>query len=200
MKALAVEFEMRLRKNVEQTIERMRDPVSGKIVLNSDDLFRILPRYEAQPEERMFLGPLLYPSARKFTDEVYARLLTKTFGTNDTVVFTAGGSATGKSSILRSAGDNPGVDYIVDTTFSNAERGFLQVDSALGSGRKVEIHFVQRDFRESVIGMIRRALDRKSGRMVPIDDMARTHFGAQRVLLAAMETYEEEPHVLILLR
>lgn len=197
---LQAEFDVLLRTDPEATVERMRNKLSKKIVLNSDDLFRILPRYEAHPEERMRLGPLLYPVARQFTNEIFERQLSCEFGANDTVVFTAGGSATGKSSILRSAGKEPGVDFIVDTTFSDTARGLAQVDRALASGRKVEIHYVFRDFRESVVGMIERALDPESGRIVPIDDMARTHFGAQRAVLAAMEKFEDEPRVLIWLR
>lgn len=73
------------------------------------------------------------------------------------------------------------------------------MDRALASGRKVEIHYVYREFRESIAGMIHRALDRKSGRIVPIDDMARTHFGAQRALLDAMNEYEDDPRVSIFL-
>ncbi len=198
--ALKVEFDQRLRRDPAETIRRMRDATSGKIILNSDDLFRCLPRYEAHPEERMLLGPLLYPQARQFTDELYEQLLCAPVAANDTIVFTAGGSATGKSSILRKAGANPGVDFIVDTTFSNAARGLVQVDRALASGRKIELHYVYRDFRDSVIGMVERALDPASGRIVPIDDMARTHVGAQRAVLEAMERYAEEPRVSILLR
>jgi hypothetical protein len=197
--ALVAEFDARLRADLDETIERMRDAESGKIVLNSDDLFRILPRYEAHPEERMVLGPLLYPTARDFTDEIYACLLNRPFGENDTVVFTAGGSATGKSSILRSACENLGVAFIVDTTFSNAARALDQVDRALASGRKVEIHYVYREFRDSITGMIHRALDRRSGRIVPVDDMARTHFGAQRALLQVMRKYLEDPRVSVIL-
>lgn len=178
----------------------MRDPISGKIILNSDDLFRMLPRYEARPADRMFLGPLLYPVARDFTDATYARLLARPATSDDTIVFTAGGSATGKSSILRSAGRKRGVDFVVDTTFSNVQRALNQVNLALAAGRKVEIYYVHRDFRESAIAMIERALDPASGRIVPIDDMARTHFGAQRSVLEAIVNYWEEPRVLIELR
>lgn len=111
------------------------------------------------------------------------------------MVFTAGGSATGKSSILRKASKKKGVAFIVDTTFSNTERAIDQVDRALQAGYKVEIHYVYRDFKASVVGMVERALDPSSGRIVPIDDMARTHFGAQRALLEALQRYSENPNV-----
>ena len=196
--ALRREFSELLRKDVEGTLGRLRDR-GGRVVLNSDDLFKILARYEANPPDRKWLGPLLYPVAAEFTDEIYERLLSRPVDANDTVVFTAGGSATGKSTILRTAGRRQGVDFIVDTTFSNAGRALWQVKKALASGRKVEIYYVYRKFAESVRAMLKRALDPESGRIVPIDDMARTHFGAQRAILEALMQYQDDGSVSIVL-
>jgi hypothetical protein len=197
--ALRREFDRALRRDLEETLGRLRDK-AGKVVLNSDDLFKMLPRYEKKPADRKFLGPLLYPVAAKFTDEIYERLLSRPLDKDDTVVFTAGGSATGKSTILRTAGRRRGVDFIVDTTFSNADRALSQVDKALASGRNVEIHYVYRKFAESVKAMLKRALDPESGRIVPIDDMARTHFGAQRAILEALTAYQDNERVFIALK
>jgi hypothetical protein len=188
------EFRKLLYRDVAASIHGMQDP-NGKVILNSDDLFKMLPRYADNPDQRIHLGPVLYPIAAKFTDLIYSRLLKIKVSKDDTVIFTAGGSATGKTSILRTAGKTPGVSFVVDTTFSNAKRAISQVNRALRSERKVEIHYVYRDFRESVIGMVQRALDPKSGRIVPVDDMARTHFGAQRTILDALERYQDEPRV-----
>ena len=177
----------------------MRDR-SGRIVLNADDLFKMLPEYEANPADRKILGPMLYPTARKFTDEIYERLLSQPLGSEDTIMLTAGGSATGKSTILRTDGRRPGVEFILDTTFSNTERGLLQIEKALEAGRKVEIQYVYRGFKSLVIAMLRRALDPASGRIVPIDDMARTHFGAQRAILAALARFQDDGRVAIVLK
>jgi len=199
VEALCRKFSEVLRRDVEKALDRLRDK-GGKVVLNSDDLFKMLPRYAENPADRKFLGPLLYPVAAKFTDEIYTRLLSKPVDANDTVFFAAGGSATGKSTILRIVARKRGVDFIVDTTFSNVERALSQVGKALNSGRKVEIHYVHRNFAESVKAMLRRALDPESGRIVPIDDMARTHFGAQRAILEALTAYQDNERVFIALR
>jgi len=187
------EFHQLLHRDVDATIESMRR--HGKVVLNADDLFMLMPRYAEHPEERIVLGPLLYPVAREATDFVFDRLLSRPCTSENTVVFTAGGSATGKSTILGAAVQQPGIDFVVDTTFSNEARASLQVRKALDAGRMVEVHFVYRDFRESVEGMIQRALDPKSGRIVPIDDMARTHFGAPETVLAVASEYRNEVRV-----
>ncbi|MGB8355177.1 MAG: zeta toxin family protein [Chthoniobacteraceae bacterium] len=193
--ALLREFDKILRRDMNATLLGMRGKW-GKIVLNADDLFKMLPRYKKNPAERIRLGPLLYPVAAKFTDDIYKVLLAAPVKkTMDTVVFTAGGSATGKSTILRAAGRSSGVDFIMDTTFSKIDRAILQVEKALASGRKVDIHYVYRDFSESVKGMVRRALDPKSGRSVPIDVMAQTHYGSQRAMLYASMQYQDNTMV-----
>jgi hypothetical protein len=197
--AVRRQFRELLRRDAEKTLDRLRDK-RGKVVLNSDDLFKILPRYEGNPPERKLLGPLLYPVAAEFTDDIYERLLSRPVEVDDTIVFTAGGSATGKSTILRTAGQRPGVDFIVDTTFSDARRALSKVKRALASGRNVEIYYVYRKFSASVRGMLHRALDPESGRIVPIDDMARTHFGAQRAILEALTEYQDDPRVSIALK
>lgn len=197
--ALLREFEEVLWQDVGRTLDRMRDK-SGKVVLNADDLFKMLPRYQANPGERKVLGPLLYRVGRKFTDEIYQKLLSRPVDADDTIVLTAGGSATGKSTILRTEGRRRGVEFILDTTFSDTARGLLQVKEALDAGRKVEIHYVYRRFAASVKAMLLRALDPESGRIVPIDDMAKTHFGAQRAVLAVLAEYQNDERVSVVLK
>lgn len=196
-RALRTRFRRLLSNDREGALTRMEH--DGKIILNSDDLFLILPEYANNPNERPILGPLLYSVARRFIDRTYRNLLCRKLRRDKTVVFTAGGSATGKSTILRVAGTTPGVDFVVDTTFSDTRRAFSQVDRALESGRKVAIYYVYADFRQSVRWMIRRALNPASGRLVPIDDMARTHFGAQRAILGASQKYQANENVFIVL-
>lgn len=48
--------------------------------------------------------------------------------------------------------------------------------------------------------MVQRALDPTSGRIVPIDDMACTHFGSQRAILDAVVRYQDNRRVSIKLR
>lgn len=70
-KQLLNEFRHLLENDLEVTIARMRDS-AGKIILNSDDLFKVLSRYENNPDERITVGPLLYPVAREFTDKIFS--------------------------------------------------------------------------------------------------------------------------------
>lgn len=169
----------------------------GHVVLNADDLFKCWPMYRDNPKARRWLGPLLYPVARNFIDRLYAELLGSAPTTGTTVIFTAGGGASGKSTILRAQANRPEVDFVVDTTFSDPQRAIDQIEAALSAGREVEVNYVYRDFEDSVRGMIERALDRRVGRIVPIDDLARTHSGAQETIFIILDLYEDEPRVAI---
>lgn len=192
------DFAKILSRNPKAVIDSTRDS-SGHVVLNADDLFKRWPEYKNTPRSRRWLGSVLYAEARAFIDHAFARLLAAKSKTGQTVVFTAGGGASGKSTILRAQAERPDVDFVVDTTFSNTDRALLQIDTALQAGRLVEINYVYRDFRDAVRSMIERALDPKVGRIVPVDDMARTHFGAQETVFTVLERYAEEPRVAILL-
>lgn len=174
----------------------MRDE-GGHVVLNADDLFRCWPEYASDWKARRRLGSILYPIARKFIDAAFQRLLAEAPETGSQVVLTAGGGASGKSTILRALADREKVDFIVDTTLSNSSRAFTQVDAALAAGRFVEINYIYREFVDPVRGMVERTLDPSVGRIVPIDDLARTHFGAQETMFALMERYADEPRVAI---
>lgn len=171
----------------------------GHVVLNADDLFKRWPPYREDPRARRWLGPVLYEVGKNFIDRLFTELLVQVPTTGNTVVFTAGGGASGKSTILRAQANRPEVDFVVDTTFSNTTRAIQQIDAALGAGRLVEVNYVYRDFKEAVVGMIKRALDPNVGRIVPIDDLARTHFGAQETIFTLLQRYENEPRVAILL-
>ena len=197
-KELQERFTEILDRNTAEILDAMRDD-AGHVVLNADDLFKQWPDYARHPVQRRSLGPILYDPAKKFTDRAFLHLLERKAAPEATVVFTAGGGASGKSSILRAQLERPDVDFVVDTTFSNTGRALTQVSAALECGRNVEINYVYRPFEEAVAGMISRALDPENGRVVPIDDMARTHLGAQDSIFAAIETYADDPRVNIVL-
>lgn len=165
----------------------------GLVVLNADDLFMRYPPYREQPLLRMVLGPALYGVARDYTNWAFSRLLADPASGNETVIFTAGGGASGKSSVLRALVAWEGVAFIVDTTFSDPVRAAGQVEAALSSGRTVEVNYVYRRFEHSVREMLKRAQDPAVGRVVPVNDLARTHHGAQVSVLLLRQRYDAQP-------
>ena len=193
-KQIQITFAELLYRDPQAVIDKTRDN-GGHVVLNADDLFKEWPEYAENPKSRRWLGAILYGVAKEFIDKAFAKLLEAeaTSGTN--VVFTAGGGASGKSTVLRAQADRPEVDFIVDTTFSRPDRAMGQIEAALSADRQVEINYVYREFRSAVIGMVERALNPKVGRIVPIDDLANTHFGAQETIFTTLQRYTDEPRV-----
>jgi len=185
---IAREFQEILSRDPWEILEGMR--LMGTIVLNSDDLFMCLPRYKNNPAERVQLGAILYPIAKTTTNQLFNLLLTKKTAGKDIVVFTSGGSAVGKSTLLRAAAKQDDAAFIVDTTLSDFKRASQMINAARKARFFVEIHYVFRPFPDCVRSMVKRALDPQSGRMVPIDDMARTHWGSQNTLLELAKTAE----------
>lgn len=188
------EFTAQLNRDMMKTLSPLRDP-RGRVVLNADDLFSQHPLYRESHEARKFLGPALYPVARDFTNRAYLRLLSVPLGSDDIVVSTAGGGASGKSTVLRAEAKRLGVEFIVDTTLSGYARAFWQISAALDVGRKVNIHYVYRPFEDCVRGMLERALDPKVGRVVPVDDLARTHNGSQQTIIQLLSDLSGDDRV-----
>ncbi|MEI8342770.1 MAG: hypothetical protein WCH43_14695 [Verrucomicrobiota bacterium] len=155
-----------LSRDPQAVINSTRD-MGGHVVLNADDLFKRWPEYARNPISRRWLGSVLYEVARTFIDQLFVELLEARPTTGNTVVFTAGGGASGKSTILRAQANRQEVDFVVDTTFSNTKRAIRQIDEALKAGRLVEINYVcreivhdQADFFGFRIAFIEHALDK----------------------------------------
>ena len=96
---IARAFSELLNRDPQAVIDSTRD-MAGHVVLNADDLFRHWPEYAGIPKARRWLGPLLYATARDFIDRAFASMLREAPAHGRNVVFTAGGGASGKSTVL----------------------------------------------------------------------------------------------------
>jgi len=154
------------------------------------------PAYAASPKDRRTYGATLYAVAAEHTDRVFRQLLAAPVKAGrNTVVFMAGGAASGKSSAV-AVDQAPGdAEMVFDTTFSNSERAMAQVKMALDHGRQVQITYVHRDFEGAVRGMLGRAVSKGSGRVVNVGVMAHTHRGARDSILRVLEAYSEDRRV-----
>jgi hypothetical protein len=164
--------------------------------LSADDLMELSPEYASGPEGRRAYGSVLYPEAAKATDGAFHRLLSRPADPKKrTIVFTAGGASSGKSTAIASEHLPVDTEFVLDSTFSNPSRALGQVASALSAGRKVQVSYVARDFPEAVKGMLDRATGPGNGRVVDVGTMARTHAGAADTVAAALERYGADPRV-----
>jgi len=116
--------------------------------------------------------------------------------------FTAGGSGSGKSNILRSTTkesggtvkDNFGLVY--DTNFNNYNSVIKKVEANLKDGRDVEILYV---YREPMLAWEKGVLPRVAtqDRIVPIVEHIKTHKDSLISVRKAAEKYKDNPKVVI---
>ncbi|MEI6492255.1 MAG: hypothetical protein WCO94_06880 [Verrucomicrobiota bacterium] len=188
-------YKEKFRKDPELALKRFFKGRSIPI-LSADALMEESDDYSSGPNGRRSYGAALYEIAAHQTDLAYAKLLNRPVEDGrDTVVFTAGGSASGKSSVLAVGALPKSAELVFDTTFSTPARAMGQVKRALQNSRKVHICYVYREFGVCVRAMLGRALNPKNGRVVNVGTMAKTHSGARDSVNQALVAYAENPDV-----
>jgi len=145
----------------------------------------------------------VHEPASAFTKRLYADKLAEPTpaGKDREVLFTAGGTGAGKSTgldSLKAAGEKPEIVY--DTNMNKAESAVQKIDQALAAGRTVKILYTYRDPVEALRqGALKRAMRQEgefgSGRSVPLDEHAKTHVGAAKVIRELSEKYKDDKRV-----
>lgn len=113
---------------------------------------------------------------------------------NNTVLVTAGGPGSGKTTIVN-AGDQAKNEYaiVLDTTFSNNSAP-KDIKKALDNGYKVNVAFTLREPGQAWEGgAIPRV--RKEGRIVSEGYFLDAHIGAQKNIISVYNKYKDNPNV-----
>lgn len=145
-------------------------------VITADESKYILPDYEGKR------APDYHESASGIAKYMYDKKLIERKGQgNNTVLFTAGGTGSGKTTALRKSGvDFKEYSIIYDTNLTG-ESAAGKIQKALDNGYKVEIKYVQRDpvkaFEEGVLPRVR-----TRDRIVTIDEHIARHKALDNVI------------------
>lgn len=174
---------------------------SGTLVIDADQARELFPEYAASKESRTEYAAAVQKASSKLAQELFKEQLSKQVreGARPVVVFSAGGSGSGKGAIgtipsLLSAHNSAHIVY--DSTLSKLDRAKELIDLALSKDKTVEIHYVMRDPVEAMVkGTLVRAST--SGRVVPIEVHARTHADAPRVIKQLADYYKDNEGVKI---
>lgn len=122
------------------------------------------------------------------------------------VLFTAGGTGSGKTSGLRAAAaENPDVEraqIIYDTNMNGAKSSIQKIEQALAAGKTVRILYTYRDPVEALVGgALKRSKSQAkkygTGRTVPLTAHAETHAGASATMREIAERYKNDARVKI---
>jgi hypothetical protein len=159
------------------------------------DLFRELsPEYVANRK----LSGAIHAAASQIMRERYAQLLAEPVaeGRTATVLFTAGGGGSGKSTARKKVMGKRNDDITVDGTLSNYDRSHAEIEAALGSGRDVVISFVFRDPVLAWDASLTRGA-KPNARTVPNWALAEAHAKAPGVIRQLAKDYADDPRVKI---
>lgn len=168
----------------------------GGQVINTDLARELSPEYRADRS----LSAKVQEAASAFVKRLYAdRLAAPTAaGKVPTVVFTAGGTGAGKSSVGATTGALMNTaDIVYDTTMSSFKSGDEKIKQALASGRNVTIAYVYRDPVEALTGgALPRAMS--DGRTAPLSVLQESHTGSRKVIEQLAQKYANDERVSII--
>jgi hypothetical protein len=153
-------------------------------VLNADDAATLFDEYNA---DRARYRVAVHPAATWIRDELFRRALAApdTEG-KDSVVFTAGSNAAGKSTAIALTQVRLQAKCIFDSTLSNPDHAGSLIDQTLAAGWRIIVLYVNRPLDDAMMGMLERS--RVEGRVVQINQMIDSHRGAAETVCCGVVT------------
>lgn len=109
------------------------------------------------------------------------------------VLFTAGGTAAGKTYSVTTATDLGHYAAVLDSNLAAYGTATRLIDEVLATGRQVEVRYIFADHEVAFLRAIVRA--REEGRTIPIATHVSTHTGSIKVVRRLIETYRKDPRV-----
>ena len=176
--------------SMEDKYNKIKDTQGGR-VLDVDIARELVPGYK--PEE----AGKVHEEASAIIKQRYTELLQEPVekGKEPFVLFTAGGSGSGKTTAIRTTLDGlrGKADIVYEGMMSKVESSVKKIDQALESGRDVHIAYVHRDPVDAWHSVLDRA--EETGRTVPLDAHAEAHSSVQTTIEKLQDIYKDTPQV-----
>lgn len=167
--------------------------------VGADEAKEFMPGYSKDRS----LSDIVQKGASQLADKVYSHLLEKREGEgNNTVLITAGGTGSGKSTALRGGGIDPKEYSVVfDSNLTDVKTGISRIQQALDHGYNVDIHYVyahpESAYDRAIERSERMAQEKGSGRPVSPQGHIDMHHKSYDSVPAIMEHFKDEPRVRI---
>ncbi len=202
-------FARYLEDNTEEAIALYREKFGN--VINADNVRELSKDYAPggievnEPRTNAARGMwsnAVHEPASALVKEIYRRELKKRPGPDqlELVVFTAGGTAAGKSTAVKSSPKIAGIvqaaQIVYDSTLAGRRSAGERIEQALEAGKKVSIVFVYRDPLEAFVNGALGQVDRM-GRTLPLEVYLQSHLGAPKVTLELAKKYRGDDRVAI---
>lgn len=150
--------------------------------------------YAASNENRSKYARAVQGPSSTLARGTFRRMLDETRDQPGNVVFTAGGTGSGKTSGLDLFPSlKAKAEIIYDSTLASKQGAGEDIDAALGAGKQVGIVFTYRDVEKAFRGVLGRTAT--EGRTVTLGAHARTHARSIEVVRSLMNQYRDNPSV-----
>jgi len=162
----------------------------GKVI--STDLPRKLLKYFAASKEgRERYTGITTAGARAYgRDRLWREINDR--GNRKKLMFTAGGIAAGKSSVVTDE-VIASQDLVYDATLRETSWAIRNIEKAIENGWEVRIVYVQRPIELALQGAVHRA--GKQGRSFPLADLPAAHHEAQKSIVEIAKRFEGNPRI-----
>jgi predicted kinase len=193
---IAKDFEDDVSANLSSYVYSYRERFAKRI--DTDNARELCPAYAESHENRARLAPLIHEPASQIVKAVWRGLLDESFGEPGLVIFLAGGPGSGKSTVANyEKFQNRFQEAIVvyDTTFSNPSSAGSKIQDALNARKDIDIWYVHRSAKDAAYSVVERAV--RTGRTVPIQEVANIHWGAQETIFMLCDQYRYSESVTI---
>jgi hypothetical protein len=162
----------------------------GGRVLDTDIARELSPEYR-QDRTR---APEVHTAASNFIERLFEQRVTAQ--KSGTVGFMAGGGGAGKSSANNLVGDAMAKAHtVLDGTLSSPDKAARLIGLAVENGQNAVVTYIYRDPVEAVANPVGGVLTRatKTGRVVPIYSLVKTHSGASETVRMLQDAYRNDP-------
>lgn len=168
------------------------DSYGGKVI-GTDIARELSPLYASGREGKIAFSP---PSSRLASIYAMDRLWREIHqrGDREVLIFTAGGVASGKSTVVGPVAIE-NADLVFDGTLRNAKWAKSAIREAIVSGWEVGVEYVQRPLESVGVGAVFRA--NESGRWGPVHKLAETHKAAQDSIIEIYNEFKDDDNVYI---
>lgn len=193
------EFENKYRKflrtpEAESAYEEITATKGGKYI-NQDYARLLMPEYKASREGKVIHAETTQKPSADFAQKLFDKRIAKP-GNGD-ASFIIGGPGVGKTTLgqLALQEEIQKSDVVLDGVGANDQQLIKNIQSALKSGRKVNLVFAYRPINESADSVVERF--KQHGRPVPAEVVTRGHVNSLESYLKIHDLYKDNPNVVL---
>lgn len=180
-------IEKNLPKAVEDYNKRVMEEFGSNNVVSGDEAKYVIPGFDAS------MSRAYHEPASALSKVVAKDILKRAEGDGRPAMFMAGGSGSGKTSVIKKYDQLDRYAVVYDANLNNFDSAVKKIDPLLKDGREIVIDFVYRPISPAFEGVIRRTSTR--GRIVPIKQHLDTHIGAIETITKLKEKYGDKINI-----